>query len=309
MGIKAFLVGINKYPGAPLQGCVNDVNDVRAMLTKLYGVADSNMHVLLDSQATAVNIDRGLQWLAEPDDGANGGTDKAGQPPVRLFHFSGHGTFVPDKNGDEPDGSDEALVPYDYKTAGMIIDDTLRATYSKFTKNTHLLLLMDCCHSGSIQRGLRGTRFRFLPVTAQVQEQIDAAKERYEAQRKAFVHQEIRSLRAITFSDDELDKRIDGLLGKFDKKHFGQEEVKGNVVLLSGCRADQTAADAKFGKRFNGALSYYLLDTLGQAKGKLSYQQVVEQVARLLKSNQYMQQPQLEASKQMFKANFLNVAG
>lgn len=38
-----------------------------------------------------------------------------------IIHYSGHGTYTPDRSGDEADGVDEALYLYD----GMLIDDEL----------------------------------------------------------------------------------------------------------------------------------------------------------------------------------------
>jgi Caspase domain len=55
------------------------------------------------------------------------------QPGDSIFlHYSGHGTKVPDQNGDEEDGYDEALVPSDYTSAGIILDDDL---YEILVKN------------------------------------------------------------------------------------------------------------------------------------------------------------------------------
>lgn len=42
-----------------------------------------------------------------------------------FLHYSGHGTKVKDVSGDEDDGYDEALVPLDFKHAGIILDDEL----------------------------------------------------------------------------------------------------------------------------------------------------------------------------------------
>ena len=61
--------------------------------------------------------------------------------------FTGHGASVPDKNGDESDGFDEAMV-FD---TGHIIDDQLAEYLQKYATGTcHTILLTDCCHSGSI---------------------------------------------------------------------------------------------------------------------------------------------------------------
>lgn len=61
-----------------------------------------------------------------------------------VVYFSGHGSSVVDKSSDELDGRDEALV---FKDA-CILDDDLRHLIQTQIKN--LILLIDCCHSGSI---------------------------------------------------------------------------------------------------------------------------------------------------------------
>ena len=58
-----------------------------------------------------------MHWLV---DGA--------QPNDSLFfHFSGHGSQKMDYDSDEVDGSDETIVPLDYKSAGDIVDDEMNA--------------------------------------------------------------------------------------------------------------------------------------------------------------------------------------
>lgn len=53
MSTKALLVGINKYPDRRdrLNGCVNDVTEVRDMLTSVYRLSGENIRILLDGQA------------------------------------------------------------------------------------------------------------------------------------------------------------------------------------------------------------------------------------------------------------------
>ena len=45
MAKRAVLIGINKYqvPGADLQGCVNDVKNLKGALTTYYGFADKDI--------------------------------------------------------------------------------------------------------------------------------------------------------------------------------------------------------------------------------------------------------------------------
>ncbi len=296
MGIKVLLAGINQYPAAPLNGCINDISDVRDLLASRYLVPDENIHLLQDGQATRANILNELHWLALPDDD--------GKPPVRFFHYSGHGSQVGDQNHDEPDGSDECLVPIDYATSGMLVDDDLSAIYQTFTPDTHLLLLMDCCHSGSLQRD--GIRSRSLPISKREQKKIAVAKESYKQESKAFVLSQLKSFVLEGGLGDDLARIAETAVARFDKQHFGQAIVKGNGMLISACTDQQTAADARFGVRYNGALTYYLLDTLHQANGKLTYQALIEQVGKKLQQNSYDQEPQMGCDTAMQNAPFLN---
>lgn len=299
MGPKALLVGINEYPRMPLKGCLNDVTNMRSLLQQRFDVADDNMRVLLDAQATKAGIEDGLRWLAQADEGG----------AVSLFHFSGHGTYIEDKNGDEPDGRDEALVPYDYDAVGGMSDDSLRQLYGRFHPDTHLLLLMDCCHSGSIQRNIADdVRYRFLPNTFEERQRFDELARQVQAKRDAYVMEQLSALRNETVDDEEWRRRVKQAMSAFDKKHFGIDAVPGNVVLLSACRADQTAADAKFDATYNGAFTYHLARALSAAGGMINYGALIEQVGRGLEDDNFLQVPQLECRVTNRGCGFLNVS-
>ena len=66
------------------------------------------------------------------------------------IHFSGHGTGVTDQNGDETDGQDEAICPVDHLTNGVITDDTIKSMIRYFNKDTQVVCVFDCCHSGTM---------------------------------------------------------------------------------------------------------------------------------------------------------------
>ncbi len=104
---KALLVGINRYPDPDneLKGCVNDVRQMAETLKSRYGFpGDGHMRILTDARATTKAILDGLAWLTA---GASPGDSL-------VFHYSGHGSQVPDKHGDETtDRLDEILCPYD----------------------------------------------------------------------------------------------------------------------------------------------------------------------------------------------------
>ena len=60
MGKAALCVGINEFEHLPksswLQGCVNDARDLAGLLQTAYGFTESDISMLLDSQATKVQV-------------------------------------------------------------------------------------------------------------------------------------------------------------------------------------------------------------------------------------------------------------
>jgi hypothetical protein len=281
---KALLVGINEYADAPLRGCVNDVQQMQAVLQRYYGFAAGEIKLLLDDAATGAGILVGLEWLA-------GGGDDA--DAVRVFHYSGHGSHVADQNGDEPDGRDECLVPYDYKTSGMLIDDVLKSCYDRFPARGNLTLVMDCCHSGTISRLVSGTAFRFLPVSEAEQARIDAAAASYLEQQNRFILEGLAQLANQLFGD-ALFARQEELAAEYRARRAGRVQTQENNLLLAGCQNVQTSADAFIGKAFHGAFTYYLAEAITEANGRLTYRDLADRTAAKLGAEGFDQIPQLE---------------
>lgn len=141
----ALLVGINykdHEESMQLKGCVNDALNMKAMLEEHYDYKERNVYLLCDDNVnkppTGQNIINQLSYIASRSTSAD----------EIWIHYSGHGTFVEDQNGDEIDGRDECIIPSDYDVNGIITDDLMYALLSKM-KGT-VLVTMDCCHSGSI---------------------------------------------------------------------------------------------------------------------------------------------------------------
>lgn len=64
-----------------------------------------------------------------------------------CIYYIGHGTYTYDTSGDEADHNDECL----FFTDGTIVDDELyKAILKHKNKDSLLLLLTDCCHSGTM---------------------------------------------------------------------------------------------------------------------------------------------------------------
>jgi metacaspase-1 len=283
---RALLVGINAYRTSPLRGCINDVMQMKQLLTEYYGFTEDSFKLLLDADATSDNIKAGLQWLAD------GGDDPS---IVRVFHYSGHGSYVADESGDEPDGKDEALVPVDYQSAGMLIDDTLKTYYDKFPRKSNLTLIMDSCHSGTVNRlAAEDVVFRFMPVSREEQRRIDAAQAKFAEDQRAYVRQEVGKLRSENLSDEELDARIEKLFTTFEKKRFGDIRTREGNILLAGCKPEQTSADAFINGEYHGAFTFYLAKAITESNGQLTYRQLVQGTDQGLSQNGYDQIPQLE---------------
>lgn len=286
---KALLVGINEYREAPLRGCVNDVKDMQSVLCDLYQFQNENLRVLTDKEATRQGIIEGLKWLAE------GGGEEA----VRVFHYAGHGHYVPDEEGgDEPDGADEALVPYDCAKNGFLIDDHLKQLYDAFPRNGNLTLIMDCCHSGTNQRGEEEEReiiYRFMPLTFEERKAISTARRKFNEDQRAFIMQELQGLKSTRRGPDaEMEQRVDAAMKKFQKQRFGNVSLRSGNVLLAACEDVQKAADAKFGKTYHGAFTHTLVRLLHESAGQISYFDLIEQAGEELNALKFTQIPQLE---------------
>lgn len=137
---RALCVGINRYPDPrhQLAGCVSDAR----MWADALGRLGFTASLLLDGQATREAIDRELLGLVNSSTPGD----------VIVFQYAGHGTHVPDLNGDEEDGQDEALCPVDFAAGALYIDDDIAAAFARIPDGVNMTCFMDCCHSGTNSR-------------------------------------------------------------------------------------------------------------------------------------------------------------
>lgn len=258
----ALLVGINAYPGAPLRGCVPDIVAMRRRLTEQFDVPLLKTQVLLDAQATKGAILRGLQWLARQ------GADTA------IFVFSGHGSRVPDTDGDEArqhSGAicDQAIVPVDYNRVGFILDDELGANYATFPASTRLIVHLDSCFSAKSERGF-----------------LDGAAALY---RRHIARRLDRALPAHLVTEAVARETRRARAAHRERAVLPPKEI----VLLSGCRDFETSADAYLGGQYRGAMTYFVEQAIDQLGPKASYAAVVVKARALLVAAGFSQVPQL----------------
>jgi hypothetical protein len=223
--------------------------------------------MLTDERATTQGIRDALTgWLI-----------KDAQPGDRLlFQYCGHGSQMPVRTAaGAVTGLHDVICPvdFDFTPAHALSDDDFRQIFAKIPRGVEFNWVSDSCHSGDLARALGITpgRPRYVMPPPDVRWGIESA-------------------RSSSLQPAGLAKSIEHLNGAF----------------ISGCRSDQTSADAVFDGRPNGALSYYLLEVLGQKDGlSTPLTSVVQRVNTELRDSGYSQEPQLHGTKPIMRKPFL----
>ncbi|KAL6206739.1 hypothetical protein ACLB2K_023986 [Fragaria x ananassa] len=145
---RAVICGIN-YKGVgkntELDGCTNDAISMQALLVSEFKFPASSIRMLTEMKGhqapTKTNITLALRWLVQDC--------QAGDSLV--FYFSGHGDQKPNNTGDEEDELDETLLPLDYETKGVIVDDEINDIIVRpISAGVKLHAIVDACHSGTV---------------------------------------------------------------------------------------------------------------------------------------------------------------
>src|SRR3989339_2172431 len=125
---KALVVGIDSYPAAPLNGCINDASAIANTLKK-NGDGSPNFSVKLKT-----NVPTKAQLKTLIIELFSGDND------IALLYFSGHGAL------NEVGGY---IVTPDYQPndEGVSMDEIL--TFANKSKAKDKIIILDCCHSGA----------------------------------------------------------------------------------------------------------------------------------------------------------------
>lgn len=153
----AIVVGIGEYPAESGWHKINGDKDIEIIIPMLckFGFSASHITTLKNEEATKQNIKNAVMELLP----------KLKSGDTLYFHFSGHGQRFTDLDGDEEDGWDEAIIPYDarpsydpngYKGDNHIVDDELNGwlldVRRKVGPEGKILVVLDACHSGGGSR-------------------------------------------------------------------------------------------------------------------------------------------------------------
>lgn len=265
---KSLLVGIN-YTGSDnaLEGCHADVDNVAEFIRyRGYGDGIYDQIVLRDDDntderymPTGHNILAAMDWLI------------AEENTKCFLHYSGHGGQVDDPSCKHSTGLLDTIVPVDFRDNGQIDADTLhRHLVSKLAPNSTLFIILDCCHSGStlelpyvyrsdndgnirqlngLEAGMRLiSEARRLLSGSFGLDQVDQARDNY-AGATSF------------FSSFKHRHRISGL-GEDEFARDWPRDAAKTVTMFSGCRDNETSADAQIHGVSEGAMSWAFLESL-----------------------------------------------
>lgn len=262
---RALIVGINYTgTGSALKGCLNDAEHMQTLLASR---GFTEIKSVLEKEATTAGIIAGLNWLiadTKPGD-------------VIVFHYSGHGSQLPSST--EADGFEEIICPIDLNwTDKVITDNTLRQIFDKVPNGVNTTLVLDCCHSGTMldqNQTLGGTK------------EVKATKPT-KGSRYLKPPAKIKKLLANrTLVDWQTSK-----------------DVNATALLIAGCHANQTSADAVIDGKPQGAATAALI-AASTANGAISYRNLTTEMVDYMSRNKFKQIPQLDGSESLYDQTFL----
>lgn len=238
-GKRALLVGISNYAIPPTGyqwNNINGVNDIK-LLSPILKVKGFKVTTLTDKEATHANILASINHLI----------DSAQKGDIIYFQFSGHGQPVEDRNGDEVDGWDEAIIPIDarkiyqkgiYEGSNHILDDDLGSLINKLRAKVGnkgmVYVVLDACHAGTASRG-------------------DSSNEEEICQTRG-------TMQGFTFTRGKYfkPKRLE-TVNYYKVKN---NPNLANVVYLEACRPYQLNREINVGGTAYGPLSYHLAQVI-----------------------------------------------
>jgi hypothetical protein len=265
----ALLVGINKYadPSANLSGSINDVNNIRSFLINKAGFEADNIRVLTDFRATKDNIIDRLHWLVY----------NRSDNDELVFYYSGHGSQVRDRNGDElNDYMDEILCPNDLDWNDPLTDDIVGEILDLCNDNAFLTVIIDACHSGTMTRELNSPNRKINRISKFITPPYDIRA---------------RSMDVVLHENVKL---VAGSIGAIQRH-----------ILLSGCRDNQTSAAAIIDRKWQGAMTHALVKALNENPYR-NWFEIRDDVLETIKNNtnyDFDQEPQLSGANELAVRN------
>ncbi len=280
---------------------MRDVTYMVHLLRTKFAFNDADFYVMTDKdhgiqnvhsgKPTRRNILEAMKWLVS-----------GAQPGHSLFfHFSGHGSQVRDTSGDEADGFDETILPMDYQSAGHIVDDEIYdIMVRRLPKGARLTSVMDCCHSGT------GMDLPYIHDASGFGAGMHMEQPRPGGGGavNAFAGMVGAVLSGKPQAVVNQGLHLAGLKKKKKKKHQrpqGPDPNAGEVLLFSGCRDNQVAADtARLAGVVTGAMTYCVIEAIENGSQRdwhsYTYRSLLQEMREKLRAAKLKQVPQFSTS-------------
>ena len=282
------------------RGCVHDIRNVNRLLVDTFGFdAKTQIKLHQNEEVVLSAITDGFKWLF----------DGAGEGDRLVFHFSGHGSYLPSESTDEP--VDELLCLWDMDWDDgdtYLIDDDLGKFTEGLPEGAHLTIVLDCCNSGTGTKAIAGGRsFRPTKSTDSKSRLIieaDSIKSAPSTSRS-----NVRSKLADSNSSFRPNQEFRPVFARFvhppqDLQLQTRRSVRSlgkslsdqnlNHTLLAAAKDTQTAADAFIDAKYQGAFSYFLCHTARSLGVAAPVDSIMSKASKEISSAGYSQIPQLE---------------
>jgi len=199
--------------------------DAREMqrLARKAGFVSSDEALIVNENATAERVTRQIDEA----------TKRLIAGDTLLLTFSGHGTLLPDGNGDETSRYDSVWCLYDR----ALVDDEVSQLLSRLKPGVHALVVSDSCHSGTV--------VTFAPPDYRV---MARGRSRNgvvfvsNVQRVARRPKLLRGVKQLTFDEaSDVYSRNKALYNSIQQSVPGQNRlpIRASVALLSACQDER----------------------------------------------------------------------
>ena len=219
----AVIVGIEDYESmTDLSYTIDDAVDMEDVLVSYSNWDSNNIELLTDEMASKNGIDTAIANMALEAD-----TDD-----VCLFFFSGHGSRIPDVDGDEEgieDYYDEVICPWDTteELGNVISDDELGGWLTECKGN--VVVILDTCMSGGFTKGIEET---------------------------------VKTVPNPRVPKDSIAKKHfgEGLVEHLKQRPISRDLNQPGYVVLMACEEDKSAYESR--RLENGVFTYYIVEGL-----------------------------------------------
>jgi len=228
---------------------------------------------------------------------------------TNFLHYSGHGGQVEDTGGVRVSGFDDTIVPFDFERNGQIPSGILHRTLvTALPPNSTLFIIFDCCHSGSaveLPYIYRSDEDGNISVLDNVQAGMQLLGEATHLIQGGFSMNNVGEARQLFAGAQSFFKSLTHQQPEADQYGLSTQDFAGEyqseqpkqVWMYSGCRDDQTSADASIAGSHVGAMSWAFLECMKSYGPRQSYIMVLQNTRQIL-AGRYAQIPQLSVGYQ-----------